>query len=325
MSDDTGWSASASTSSIVETRWTVRSCRSSGVEILVDVLVVLLRQNHLADADAPRRQHLLLDAADRQHAARQRDLAGHRDVAANRPPGQLRRHRRRHRHARRRTVLRDRAGRHVHVHLGVLEEVGVDAVLAALRPEPRERRPRRLLHHLAELTGERQRAVAGHARRLDEEHVAAGRRPGQADRDARILGALLHLLVEEPRRAEHLDDHVGRDGDRRLVALGAPPRRLPAQRADLALEVSHAGLARVAANHLAQRVGREADVLGRQAVVLHLLLDQVIASRSRASPPRCSPAISSTSMRSRSAGGTGSRMFAVVMNSTSDRSNGTSR
>ena len=33
-----------------------------------------------------RRQHLFLDAADRQHLARQRDLAGHRDVAAHRPP-----------------------------------------------------------------------------------------------------------------------------------------------------------------------------------------------------------------------------------------------
>ena len=36
------------------------------------------------DAGAPRRQHLLLDAADRQHLAAQRDLAGHRDVRAHR-------------------------------------------------------------------------------------------------------------------------------------------------------------------------------------------------------------------------------------------------
>ncbi len=46
--------------------------------------------------------------------------------------------------------------------------------------------------------------AARHARRFDEEHVAAGRRPRQADRHARLLGPLGHLLVEEHRRAEHL-------------------------------------------------------------------------------------------------------------------------
>ena len=39
---------------------------------------------HLLDPGAVRREELLLDAADRQHAAAQRDLAGHRHVAAHR-------------------------------------------------------------------------------------------------------------------------------------------------------------------------------------------------------------------------------------------------
>ena len=56
---------------------------------------------------APRGQHLLLDAAHRQHAARQRDLARHRDVAAHGPPGERRRERRDHRDAGRRPVLRE--------------------------------------------------------------------------------------------------------------------------------------------------------------------------------------------------------------------------
>ena len=45
--------------------------------------------------------------------------------------------------------------------------------------------------------------------------------------------------------------------DRRFVAFGAAPRDLAAERADLALEIAHAGLARVAANHLPQRRRRE--------------------------------------------------------------------
>ncbi len=49
------------------------------------------------------------------------------------------------------------------------------------------------------------------------------------------------------------------------------------------------------------------------------------AARSRACPPPCSPGSSITSMRSRSAGGTGSITLAVAMNSTCERSKGTSR
>ena len=99
----------------------------------------------------------------------------------------------------------NRARRHVQVDLGVLEEVRIGAVGRRVRAEPRQRGARRLLHHVAELAGQRQRAGARHPRRLDEQHVAAGRRPRQADRHARLLGPLLHLLVEERRRAEHLD------------------------------------------------------------------------------------------------------------------------
>ena len=73
-----------------------------------------------------------------------------------------------------------------------------------VRAHPRQRRARRFLHDVAELAGERQRAAAGHPRRLDEEHFAADRRPGQAGGHAGLLGALLHFLVEEARRAEQL-------------------------------------------------------------------------------------------------------------------------
>src|SRR6202035_3843682 len=100
--------------------------------------------------------------------------------------------------------------------------------------------------------------------------------PGETDGDARILGALLHFLVEEPRRPQHLDDGRGRDLDRRLVALGSAPGDLAAERTDLALEIPDTGLAGVAADDLAQRIGREMDVIRRQSVVLHLLVDEVI-------------------------------------------------
>ena len=91
------------------------------------VLLILLRDEHGRDPGPQRRQQLLLQAADRQHAAAQRDLAGHRHVAADRDAGQHRDDRGRHRHAGRRTVLRRRAFRHVDMDVALVEQRRLDA------------------------------------------------------------------------------------------------------------------------------------------------------------------------------------------------------
>ena len=111
---------------------------------------------------------------------------------------------------------------------------------------PGQRGLRGLLHHVAELAGDRQPALAGHRGRLDEEHVAADRRPRQAGRHARLARAPARLRLEA-RAPEQLAHARRGHGDLALVlALGDAPRDLAADRADLALEAAHAGLARVA-------------------------------------------------------------------------------
>ena len=87
----------------------------------------ICRQDEGLDAVAPRGERLLADAADRQHQARQRDLAGHRDVGAHRHAARRRDDRRRHRHAGRRAVLGDGAGRHVDVQILLGQELRRDA------------------------------------------------------------------------------------------------------------------------------------------------------------------------------------------------------
>ena len=62
-----------------------------------------------------------------------------------------------------------------------------------------------------------------------------------------------------------------------LVAFGAAPRDLAADGADLALEIADAGFTRVAADHRAQALVGERHLRLGEAVVLHLLGDQVIA------------------------------------------------
>jgi hypothetical protein len=65
---------------------------------LLEVRAVALGQEDALDAGAVGREDLLLDAADRQHPAAQRDLAGHRDVVAHLDAREQRDERREHRH-----------------------------------------------------------------------------------------------------------------------------------------------------------------------------------------------------------------------------------
>ena len=65
-----------------------------------------------------------------------------------------------------------------------------------------DRGTRRLLHHTAKLTGEDEVVMAaGQEARLDEQHIAAGFRPGDAGRDTRTRRPERDFVMET-RRAE---------------------------------------------------------------------------------------------------------------------------
>src|SRR5690606_1839421 len=107
-----------------------------------------------------------------------------------------------------------------------------------------ERGARRLLHHVAELAGEDQPALAGRDRGLDEEDVAAHRRVVHAGRDAHEVVVGLGLRREALGAEVLLEAALG-DPHALGLALGYAPRGLARQRADEALEVADARLARV--------------------------------------------------------------------------------
>ena len=88
--------------------------------------------------------------------------------------------------------------------------------------------------------------LPGRARRLDEQDVAADRRPGEAGGDAGDAGAHRHLALELG-GPEHGGEIVDIDTDRSAFAFGDAHGGVAQGLADLALEVAHAGLARVVA------------------------------------------------------------------------------
>src|SRR6267143_4273085 len=99
------------------------------------VFLVLLGQDHIEDADPLRRQDLLLEPADLQDAPAQRDLAGHGDIVAYRRVGEGGGKRGGHGDPGGRSVLRDRAGRHMDVEVVLGEDAWLDAELPVPRAD----------------------------------------------------------------------------------------------------------------------------------------------------------------------------------------------
>ena len=170
-----------------------RSCRRGGCRGLAHLAGTSTRSFSLRRGDhdgsmpgARGREHLLLDAADRQHPPAQRDLAGHRDVAARAPTREQRDQRRHQRDARRRPVLRHRARRHVQMDLARRAGPRREAERAAWRA-PRRAPPRadsRITSPSWPVSRRRTPSPPGMRRGLDEEDVAAVRGRGESDGDA---------------------------------------------------------------------------------------------------------------------------------------------
>ena len=101
-----------------------------------------------------------------------------------------------HRDAGARAVLRDRARRHVDVDVALLEQRRVDAELGGAALDQLQRRLRALRITSPSWPVRISPPLAGHARRLDEQDVAADRRPGEPGRDAGHAGAHRDLALE---------------------------------------------------------------------------------------------------------------------------------
>ena len=139
-----------------------------------------------------------------------------------------------------------------------------------------ERGLRALLHHIAQLSGEDEPSAAGRGRRLDEQDVAADRRPGEPRRHARDAGAHRDLVLED-RRPENAQKIAVRDRDRTALALRDPHGGLAQHPADLALQTANASLARVALDDSPERVIGDLDLLWLEAVRLQLAPNKIAA------------------------------------------------
>ena len=140
-----------------------------------------------------------------------------------------------------------------------------------------EGRLRAFLHDLAQLPGENQLALAGHAGGLDEQDVATDRRPCEPRGDTGGAGAQCHLgfVFACPEDLAHgVCVHV----DFRRAALRDPHRDIAQYRADLPLEIAHAGLARVVGHDLDERIVSYGHLFLVEPVGAQLPVDQIAAA-----------------------------------------------
>ena len=98
-----------------------------------DVLLVLHRNQDLLDPASVGREHLFLEATDRQHVPTKRDLTRHGEIVPDRDTGQRGDERGRHRDTRRRSILGNRAFRNVDVNVDLLIEVALETELFRAR------------------------------------------------------------------------------------------------------------------------------------------------------------------------------------------------
>ncbi len=238
------------------------------------VLAVALGEQHALDPRSVGGEDLLLDPAHGHHHPTQRDLAGHRDVLHHASIRQQRDQRRGQGDPCGGPVLADGAGRHVDVQVALGEEV-------VLQPQDRrvgagegQRGLGRLLHHLTQVPGQDQLALALHPRGLDEEDRPAERRPGQPGGHAgdvrafRHLGPVLH-------RAEDVEQALLADQVGYGLIAGHCHRDAAAGGGELPLQVSDPGLAGVGVGDLEDRLVVDGELLRHEAVLLDLLGDQV--------------------------------------------------
>ena len=131
----------------------------------------------------------------------------------------------------------------------------------------------RLLHHVAELSGQDQ-TLAGHHAGFHEQDVAADRGVEHAGGHAHHVLAVLGL-GDVARLAQVAVQLLVGHLDALDLAGGDPAGHLAGHRADLALQVAHARLPGVVADQLFQRRVGKRDLVGLQAVLRELTGHQV--------------------------------------------------
>ena len=202
------------------------------------------------------------------------DLAGHGDIAPDLAAGELGGQSRSDGHAGGGAVLGHRALRRVNVDIQLFVHVGRDAVLVGLSAQVGVGRLHAFLHHVAQLAGDGEFALAGEGLGFDLQHLAADLGPGQTVGHAQ-LGRFAQAVGQIAGHAQIVCKVAFAHPEGAFLAGDDVPARAAADLGDAAFQLAHAGLSGVEADDLFQRPFADAQLLLGDAVLRELLGDEV--------------------------------------------------
>ena len=163
------------------------------------------------------------------------------------------------------------------MHIEVAVKSGINAQLLGARTGKTIGDLGALLHDFAQLSSVLEAFAAFHLGGFDEERIATRRRPGQPGRHAgQFVAVLQFAAIAKARLAQQVFQIVGRDADSLGCGFGDLRDDFARSLADLAFQVAHAGLARVVADDLQQRLVREFELAGVQAIFAALARHQIL-------------------------------------------------
>ncbi len=227
-------------------------------------------------------------SSDWQQLSAQVDLAGHRNVLAHGDATNGGDDRHGHRDAGGWAVFRHRTGGHVQVDRVLVEEVVVYFQPVDDGAGVGDRSDSRLLHDIAELSGENQIVLARHDGDLYREQVSTDTRDGRAGGDADFVG-FAGQPVFIARDAEQLFDIILRLDGRYVGRTGRDgTSHLACDRTDLPFQIADSCFIRVFANERTAVLPRRSRAGLRSGRATRLTWGSGIRARSRSCQPRCS-------------------------------------
>ncbi|EAQ29638.1 hypothetical protein NAP1_02660 [Erythrobacter sp. NAP1] len=241
---------------------------------LCEILHVFVGNEDRGNASAKRCEELFLEPTDCQHAATKRHFAGHRDVGTHGSAGQGRDDRSHHADTCARPVLWHRTFGKVDVDVLALKQARLDPVAGRARLHERESRRDAFVHHVAKLTGGLDLALARCGDAFDGEKLTANTGPRKSRNRTDLRFVFAHAVLEFADTCKIAE--VFRRNDNALgFFLQDLAQRLSRQPRDLALQRTHASLAGVVADKVAQALFGQLEFAVLETMRFHLLADQV--------------------------------------------------
>ena len=225
---------------------------------LLNVLLVLPAHHDVGYAGTLRRKDLLLDAPYRQDLSTESDLSRHSRVLSHLSLRYRRGDRRGDSDACRGTILRRSPFGHMDVYVPLLENPIVDAQRVGMRLHIFQGYDGTLLHHVSEITRQRElAALSSRQRSLYEEDFSSDACPGKSRDHSGIVVALVDIPIERLLPEQSLELVGSYAMVLQLSVESLLVRHLPQSLVYLLLELSDATLTGVVLYDLLQSLLRE--------------------------------------------------------------------